>query len=408
MQVIRDAKTKNLVLAASISAVLGGLSAPAMADDLADTLYQKGVLTEEEYNKLKETNDDSLGGKYDDGFKWKSKDGNFGIKLEGRVQFDYRSSDLPDSNDEFNVPRAYLGVKGDFYKQWSYELTYNFAKDRAEYAYLNYKWSDALQVRAGLFKFPYGFSQLTSSRFIDFMDRSFTEEFEPGKDEGIAIYGEPKKNVVSYALGYSNGGGGRKNAPDTTQKDVIARAAVNFAPMVNFDKGVLHLGVDWRDGAFNVAGTDFDRTATGVEGVVAYRQFKLQSEYQTINLSTDTAANPDVNVYYVDAMWLITGEQYVDSYSINGMKAIKPLKPLHSGGMGAWELGFQYADLNSDQTTAGEANIKSTTVGIKWIPETQIRLLLNWVQNDFQNPITVNGESVDKENQINARLQVYF
>ena len=85
MQVIRDAKTKNLVLAASISAVLGGLSAPAMADDLADTLYQKGVLTEEEYNKLKETNDDSLGGKYDDGFKWKSKDGNFGIKLEGRV-----------------------------------------------------------------------------------------------------------------------------------------------------------------------------------------------------------------------------------------------------------------------------------------------------------------------------------
>ena len=170
----------------------------------------------------------------------------------------------------------------------------------------------------------------------------------------------------------------------------------------------MHLGVDWRDGAFNVAGTDFDRTATGVEGVVAYRQFKLQSEYQTINLSTDTAANPDVNVYYVDAMWLITGEQYVDSYSINGMKAIKPLKPLHSGGMGAWELGFQYADLNSDQTTAGEANIKSTTVGIKWIPETQIRLLLNWVQNDFQNPITVNGESVDKENQINARLQVYF
>ena len=408
MQVIRDAKTKNLVLAASISAVLGGLSAPAMADDLADTLYQKGVLTEEEYNKLKETNDDSLGGKYDDGFKWKSKDGNFGIKLEGRVQFDYRSSDLPDANDQFNIPRAYFGVKGDFYKKWSYELTYNFAKDRAEYAYLNYKWSDALQVRAGLFKFPYGFSQLTSSRFIDFMDRSFTEEFEPGKDEGIAIYGEPKKNVVSYALGYSNGGGGRKNAPDTTQKDVIARAAVNFAPMVNFDKGVLHLGVDWRDGAFNVAGTDFDRTATGVEGVVAYRQFKLQSEYQTINLSTDTAANPDVNVYYVDAMWLITGEQYVDSYSINGMKAIKPLKPLHSGGMGAWELGFQYADLNSDQTTAGEANIKSTTVGIKWIPETQIRLLLNWVQNDFQNPITVNGESVDKENQINARLQVYF
>ena len=94
-----------------------------------------------------------------------------------------------------------------------------------EYAYLNYKWNDAVQARAGHFKFPYGFSQVTSSRFTDFMERSFTDDYEPGKDTGVMVYGQPKKNVFSYSLGYANGGGGRQDAPDTETKDIIFRGA---------------------------------------------------------------------------------------------------------------------------------------------------------------------------------------
>ena len=373
-------------------------------------ITEKGVLTEEEYNELKQPEDSNkmIGSISEDGVKWNSEDGQFGIQLHGRVQFDYRNSDLPESVDDFELRRAYLGVKGKLYSKWSYELTYDFDRSRVEYAYLNYKWNDALQARAGHFKFPYGFAQLTSSRFIDFMERSFLDDFEPGKDEGLGIYGEPRKNVVSYALGYANGGDGRQSGPDTDKKDIIARAALNFAPLVDLDKGVLHLGADWRDGSFDEAGTEFDRTANGLEAVAAYGPFKLQSEYQTIDLSTNTAAEPDFDVYYVSALWLITGEQYVDSYSINGMKQIKPLKPLSKGGMGAWEVGVQYAELDADQSLAGDDNVKSVTAGLKWIPETNIRFLLNWVQNDFETPITVAGQLVDKETQVNARAQLYF
>lgn len=417
MKVLNKEHAGNLVLAALIAAMSSVAASPALAEDeaLIDKLYEKGVLTEDEYNELKSDGKDaksddanSMLGSFEDGVKWKSKDGQHGIQLHGRVQFDYRNSDLPASDDEFELRRAYLGVKGKLYDKWTYELTSDLDRMRAEYAYLNYKWSDALQARAGLFKFPYGFSQLTSSRFVDFMERSFTDDFEPGKDEGLAIYGQPRKNVFSWALGYANGGGGRQAGPDTDKKDIIARGAVNFAPMVDFDKGVLHLGVDWREGAFDVGGTEFDRTASGLEAVAVYGPFKLQSEFQTIDLSTDTAANPDFDIYYVNAMWLITGEQYVDSYSIDGMKDIKPLNPLSKGGMGAWELGVQLAELDADQSQAGEDNVKSVTAGIKWIPETNIRFLLNWVQNDFESPITVSGQPVDKETQVNARAQLYF
>jgi len=428
MHVVNKQGLGKRVLAASIAAMLGVVASPVLADDeaLLDKLYEKGYLTEDEYKELggggesesasasssssaKSDDGNAIVAKFKDGGpRWESKDGQHGILLHGRVQFDYRSSDLPDSTDQFQLRRAYLGVKGKLYDKWTYEATYDLDRSRAEYAYINYKFNNAVQLRGGLFKFPYGFAQLTSSRFTDFMERSLTDDFEPGKDEGVMVYGQPKKNVFSYALGYSNGGNGRQTGADTDAKDLIGRAAVNFAPMINFDKGVLHLGGDYRGGEFNVAGTDFDRSATGVELVGAYGPVRLQGEAQSIDLSTDTAANPDVDVYYVNAMWMITGEKYVDNYSINGMKAIKPLKPLHAGGMGAWELGVQFAELDADQDNSGQNNLESMTFGLKWIPETNVRILLNVVENKFETPITVSGQPVSKETQVNGRVQLHF
>jgi phosphate-selective porin OprO and OprP len=424
MHVVNKQGMGKLVLAASIAAMFGLAASPVLAEDeaLIDKLYEKGYLTEDEYNEL---GGDSTGMKADDGnamvgsFKggaprWESKDGKNSLLLHGRVQVDYRSSDVPDSTDSFDVRRAYLGVKGKLYEKWTYEVTGDWGRDsgpRLEYAYVDYKWSSAIRARAGHFKFPFGFSQLTSSRFTDFMERTYTDDFEPGKDQGVMIYGQPRKNVFSYAVGYANDGGGRANQPDTDTKGLIARGAVNFAPMVNFDKGVLHLGVDYRDGAFTVGAgpnNEFDRKATGLEAVGAYGPFRLQSEFLTVDLSTDSPADPDVDVYYVNAMWMITGEQYVDNYSINGMKAIKPLKPLGSGGMGAWELGVQLAELDADQSQSGTDNVKSTTVGLKWIPVTNVRFLLNLVENKYETPITVSGQPVDKETQVNGRVQLYF
>jgi phosphate-selective porin OprO/OprP len=422
MNLVKQAGSRNFVLAASIAAMFGVAANQALAenDSLVEKLYEKGVLTEEEYNELnakaesadKAEDPNAMVGSFKGGApSWESKDGKHSLLLHGRVQADYRSSDLPDSIDSFDVRRAYLGVKGQLYDKWTYEITGDWGRDsgpRLEYAYVNYEWSSAIEARAGHFKFPFGFSQVTSSRFTDFMERSFTDDFEPGKDQGIMIHGEPKKKVFSYAVGYANDGGGRASAPDTDTKGLIARGAVNFAPLVNFDKGVLHLGVDYRDGAFTVGANEFDREATGLEAVGAYGPFKLQSEYLTVDLSTNTAGNPDVDVYYVNFMWLITGEQYVDSYSLNGMKAIKPLKPLGGGGTGAWELGVQLAELDADQSQSGADNVKSMTVGLKWIPVTNVRFLLNWVENDYDTPITVSGQPVDKETQVNGRVQLYF
>ena len=192
---------KKLVLAASFSVMFGGAAAPALADTLTDKLCDKGVLSEAECNELREADGARMSSSFKDGFKWKSNDGQHEIQLAGRVQLDYRSFDHEGTADTFDIRRAYLGVKGKMYKNWSFEATSTLDGGALEYGFLDYKWSDAARLRMGAFKYQFSFEEITSSRFTDFMERSFVNSWVPGKDVGLMLYGQPRKNVFTYALG---------------------------------------------------------------------------------------------------------------------------------------------------------------------------------------------------------------
>jgi phosphate-selective porin OprO/OprP len=433
MQMLGEAKTKNLVLAASISAMFGGFTAPALAEDLAETLYKKGVITEEEYTQLDDpyTLDGSSKGK----FEWKSRDGNATLKLRGRVQLDYRSFDNDVEPDTFDIRRVYFGAEGKLYKDWSYAVVYNFDSSVLEYGYLDYKWNNAARLRMGAFKYQFSFEEITSSRFTDFMERSFVNNWVPGKDVGLMFYGEPKKNVYSYAIGVANGEGknSTENDPPADGKEFIGRFAVNFAPMMNWGNGVLHLGADYATGEVEgdtdldqrteARGVDFwettlpavdklDRERTGLEGVVIFGPVKVQSEWVKANYSGDGGYDRDIDTAYLSANWLITGEKYVDNYTLNGMKTIKPLKSLSNGGKGAWEVGVRFSQFEADDQFAVSATstnkADAVTVGLKWIPIANVRFLAEYVDTSFDTPITVSGEVLDGEKAFNMRAQIYF
>jgi hypothetical protein len=92
---------------------------------------------------------------------------------------------------------------------------------------VNYKASDTVQVRMGAFKMPFSFEEMTSSRFIDFQERSLVNAFVPGKDQGLMIHGEPVKNTFGYAVAAMNGSG--KNTDEANavvdDKEMIVRGA---------------------------------------------------------------------------------------------------------------------------------------------------------------------------------------
>lgn len=436
MQVIREAKAKNLVLAASISAIFGGATAPALADDLADTLYQKGVLTEDEYKQLDDGNE--LSGTSKGKFEWKSKDGNSSIKLRGRVQMDYHSYDNKDEEaDGFYMRRVYFGAEGKLYKDWKYAVVYNLKSNDLEYGYLDYKWTDAAALRMGAQKFQFSFEEITSSRFTDFMERSLVNQWVPGKDVGIMFHGQPKKNVYSYAFGVANGSGKNEDPydPPADSPEFIGRFAMNFAPMMNWSNGVLQFGINYATGTMpggdspgdarteargitffdaTAPGTDeMDRDRTDIGGLVIFGPVKVQGEWLKANYSADGGYDRDIDTAYLSANWLITGEKYIDNYSINGMKTIKPLKSIGNGGKGAWEVGVRFSQFEADDqyaVTATSTNkADAVTIGVKWIPITNVRFLAEYVQTDFDTPITVSsGDSVDDEKAFSMRAQIYF
>ncbi len=463
---------KRLILAASVAAVCAGLAAPAHADmeTLLDKLRAKGVLSEEEYQEmrtearserreeaLKKANEVekeakkaesapvTLSGKFGDGFSFESGDKQHSIAISGRVHADYRSFDIDSTNantaNGFDIRRAYLGVSGKLYNDWTYEATTDIAGSTLEYAWLNYKATDALHFRMGAFKMPFSFEELTSSRFIDFQERSLVNAFVPAKDQGLMVHGEPVKNTLVYALAVMNGNG--KNTDETSavsdRQEFIARTAVNFAPMAGLKNAVLHLGGGYTTGSVSggtaltggmrtegrgitfltvsspSASIETDRDRMGLETVLAWGPVKLQGEWvKTSWENTAVAYDREVDASYAAVNWLITGENYADFYTLNGMRAIKPNRPFKKGaeGMGALELGLRYSKVDAGELTAGQftgtKGADAITVGLKWVPVTPVRVYLNYTQTDFDTPIAIVGGTTDKEKAITLRTSVFF
>jgi phosphate-selective porin OprO/OprP len=482
-------KLRRLCAAVS-GAMLMGMGANAMADstdDIINALVGKGVLTEEEGALLmrgrtgeKEAADEkkktAISAKFKDGIVFESGDGNFSMAVNGRVHADYRAFDYEDKNvvtpaiagsvnnpaDTFDIRRARLGTKFKWGKYYEAEVVADLANTTTlDVGYLNIAWWKPVQFRMGQFKMPMNLEELTSSNNIDFMERSYVNQLAPTKEIGGMVHGSPFTGTT-YALALSNGA--LKNAETDVRedgKDVIGRVTANFAEIMGNKDMVLHAGASFSKGdtpeatAAGVAGrteargatfftapiansskNEIERTRAGIEGVVAYNQFKLQSEWMKLSNEFETTARKydvDQKAWYAEALWMITGEKYADSYKSGAFGAIKPksdFDPVTFKG-GAWEIGARYSKLDaSDYNTLGlragagtDADIttktsgfgeaKAFTLGIKFLPTANTRLMLNYVKTDFDDIIgttglVVNNKREDSEKAIIMRAQWMF
>lgn len=372
--------------------------------------------------------------------------------------------------DTWDIRRAYLTAKGTFFGNYDFEITYNGASAASDlqYAWLNARYWDQAQVRFGQFKQPFGLEELGSSRFINFTERSFVSQLVPGVDRGAMLHGVPMKGVT-YALGMFNGVGVQsgQNANDTAVeadgKAYTGRVTANFAELMGNKDAVFHLGAAYSNSrengnvtafsmrsegrgtnilttngftAIGATNSGYDLKRTGLEGAVAYGPFKIQSEYIKAKFEPDannllmagaTAGEDyEIKAYNAAVTWMITGESYATTYkdgTFGGrMKPKNEFVTPGAPGFGAWEVGVRYSkfdasDFNTAAMTAdvfnatganGEFNeAKSYTFGLKWIPNGNVRYLLNYVKTDMEC-ITGFTCTDDEEKAINLRAQLDF
>jgi len=469
---MKHAKLRGVIAAVS-GALLMSFGANAMADstdDIVNALIAKGVLTEEEGALLmkgrageKEAAEKKSKGAvtatYKDGIVIGTEDGKNSMTINGRVHFDARSFDYSNSGatspDTYDIRRSRIGVKARFLDYYTGEIVFNGSSldnsKTLDVAYLNVAWWKPVQFRVGQFKQPFSMEQLTSSNNIDFVERSFVDKLVPAKEMGVMVHGEPVKGFT-YGLSYSSGEGQNETESDARvdDRDVVGRVTANFAELAGNKDWLLHAGLAYSKGDITKgdagsvisrstetrSGVNYlnngtaisftndngvDRARLGLEAAVGYGPFKLQGQWVRNSLD-DGMVDEDVEAYYVQALWTITGESQVARYKGGAFSGLKPknnFDPKTFTG-GAWEVGFRYSNFDATDfsktlaATHGYLEADALTLGVKFVPNPHVRFMLDYVKTDFEGEgsaytgLKVNGKNVDDEKAILFRTQFAF
>ena len=317
--------------------------------------------------------------------------------------------DSASAADQFEMRRARLGVKGKFSKYFNYEVVGNLPGTATlDVAYLDFAKYNEASVRFGKFKQPWGLEQLTSSNNIDFMERSYNDQITPGKKLGVMLFGEPKVGLT-YAvstfqmndteLDYKNdrmsfAGRGTLNFAELMGD----KESIYHVGLAGFDKewnvrgttsssssggkdpsatllafsspgrGLSNVfraqvGGEASSNSFQSALSDetsqMKSHALGLEGIFAKGPFKIQGEFSNskhkgrydIGAASNTGYQDvttmdlKAKTYYVEALWLVTGERYSDSYKKGVFGSIKPKNNFDADGGSGWgalEAGLRF------------------------------------------------------------------
>jgi phosphate-selective porin OprO/OprP len=439
---------------------------------------------------------------------------------EGRGTAFGNDLDTSSGSDQFEIRRARIGVKGKLYEHFDYELVTNVVGSSAnlvDVAYVNAGMYKPVQLKLGQFKQPFNLEDYgTSSNNIDFMERAYMSQIAPAKKLGAMIHGVPGTGLTYAASVYQQNSFGETDS-ETDGKGFAGRATINFAEIAGWKDSVVHLGLAGFDssyglvpatsnntsssasadtrgtvfgfrsagrglnnvyraqiggdvlassqfGANSATSAEVENKAYGLEGIVAFGPFKFQGEYMKSNFdakheNTGNKLEADVQTFYAEALWMLTGENYSDAYKNGGWGSIKPksIFDITTGsGKGAWEVGLRYDEFSVDDasitrgannnsrfqgaadglaaanlntstytgaagTNPGNADggAKTYTAGIKWILNPNMRVLLNYSHTKFDNafrPIDVQAraannsdvKTVDSEDLIMLRTQLSF
>jgi len=343
-----------------------------------------------------------------DGLKFETGDGNFSMHIGGRLMWDsfwmssddFSSSDV-DTTDGTFFRRVRLEVAGTAYKNTIFKVQVDFAKGNVvlKDVYMGLKkLGRAGTLKAGHFKEPFGLEELTSSKYMTFIERA--QGFAPSRNSGIGVSNAAFDKRLFWALGIFR----TTNDQGADRKDGGYAFTVRLAGIVVHDKerGLLvHVGVgfSFRDvdsvryrfrpgpgtgdrsvDTGSIASDDV--TLAGFELAAVWRSLSVQFELMLADVNTPGGSDPQFLAWYVQVSYFITGESR--RYKKGSFGRVKPKKNFHDGGggLGAWEVAvrFDTADLNDSGVTGGQQDL--ITGGVNWHWNPNARVMLNVVHAD--------------------------
>lgn len=290
----------------------------------AHLVNQVSVLEE----RMKEV--EKIHGTFDDrGLHWATKDGNFSISLNGRIQpasqYNFVNEPNPafgsntanELNSGMNIRRARLGVEGTFFKIWDYKFEYDFSRGNGTVgsgitdAFVRLNHTDALSYKAGSFKEPFSLEEAASNRYLTFIERhmsvnSFVDNPNTYKtgiganyavkrwQTGLAFQTEPIGGWSSASTSVNaNGNQNRNNGSGDTGWQGIGR--ISGRPWMIDDTKFMHVGISAGHTAVNTQyradGTMVGEGQIGGGGGMSFFAFPGTNIDRTNILNTGNLSN---------------------------------------------------------------------------------------------------------------------
>jgi phosphate-selective porin OprO and OprP len=353
--------------------------------------------------------------KWAPGPTFSSKDGSWSVHVLGRLQVD--GGALGDDDDFYKndnateLRAARLGFEGKFYDGWDFRLEADFVNSTIDLkdVYLQYsgEFVEPAYVRVGQYKTPNSLEELTSRRFITFMERAaIIDAFELDRQIGLGSGVSGENWGVDAGLFGQNASDQQDNEgyalaarghyaffPDPEDRGEDSSQVVHLGASVryrNFDNDTFGSEIQYRQRPFfhftNTRSVDTG-TVEDAEGDVwvgpefAWVQgpFSLQSEFANTFLQRKHGEDDANNLWggYLSASYFLTGEHRNYDPEEGVFDRVKINRPLQDGGPGAWELAARadYIDLNNEGVKGGEQI--SYIAGVNWYVNNYVRLMLD-------------------------------
>jgi len=126
-------------------------------------------------------------------FVIESKDGSFRYQLDGRVYIDAAimmdDEDIVDLQSGSEIRRMRFALKATLWKNWTAEIDVDFSGNEVgiKDAWLGYAGCENWLFKVGNFRSPFSLEEVTSSRYISFIERALPNTFPPGRLIGFGV-----------------------------------------------------------------------------------------------------------------------------------------------------------------------------------------------------------------------------
>lgn len=406
---------------------------------LLNILKENKTLTEKQYNALLDALDDSEAESDAQsdvqistrgGIEASTYDGAFSFELDGRLMIDAAAynEDEVSLGDGTELRRARLEAKGTLFSDWGYELGIDVSDSTADVkdAYLEYRGWWPARMKIGQFKEPFSLEEMTSSKYITFMERALPNEFAPGRHIGVGMHTYGQSWTAATGL---FGGAFDDDADDEGDEQWSLTGRMTYAPWRG-DRQTFHLGTafsyripgDEKEVKFNARPeshitdvkylntgkiTDVDRISLfGFESALVQGPFSLQGEYIHTRVNRDKGLDSlDFDGWYLYGSWFLTGESRIYKAKKGSFGRVNP-----TTDMGAWELAlrFSHMDLTDGEFTGGEA--EQITLGLNWYVNPHTRFMLNYVMVNNDIDADDDGDVLgdDDPGMLQFRAQIDF